>query len=157
MKSYFSENLKAIRKFKKITLEELSEAINVSKSAISDYENDKFSPSIFICRKIADYFKVSLDFLEYSEIMEKNEKEYQILKNSESILKEQQITKEYIEVLEKQKYELATELKLQKQKVEGLQVQFRLQEQLKEGKLMEIMLLNTQIRLLEDKIRMESR
>ncbi len=157
MKSYFSENLKTLRKYKKITLEELSEAVNVSKSAISDYENDKFSPSIFICRKIADYFNVSLDFLEYSEIMEKNEKEYQILKNSESILKEQQITKEYIEVLEKQKYELSTELKLQKQKVEGLQVQFRLQEQLKEGKLMEIMLLNTQIGLLEDKIRMESR
>lgn len=154
MKSYFSENIKTLRKYKKITLEELSEAINVSKSAISDYENDKFSPAIFICRKIADYFKVSLDYLEYSEIMEKNSENEYILKNQESIYKEQYATKEYIEVLEKQKYELATELKLQKQKVEGLQVQFRLQEQLKESKLMEIMLLKTQTGLLEDKMRM---
>jgi transcriptional regulator with XRE-family HTH domain len=154
MKSYFSENLRTLRKYKKITLEELSEAINVSKSAISDYENDKFSPSIFICRKIADYFKVSIDFLEYSEIMEKSLENGLVLKNSDSLSKEQSETKEYIEVLEKQKNELATELKLQKQKVEGLQVQFRLQEQLKESKLSEIELLKTQIGLLEDKIRL---
>jgi transcriptional regulator with XRE-family HTH domain len=154
MKSYFSENLRTLRKYKKITLEELSEAINVSKSAISDYENDKFSPSIFICRKIADYFNVSVDFLEYSEIMENSLENGLILKNSDSLSKEQYETKEYIEVLEKQKNELATELKLQKQKVEGLQVQFRLQEQLKESKLSEIELLKTQIGLLEDKIRL---
>jgi transcriptional regulator with XRE-family HTH domain len=154
MKSYFSENLKTLRKYKKITLEELSEAINVSKSAISDYENDKFSPSIFICRKIADCFNVSVDFLEYSEIMENSLENGLVLKNSDSLSKEQSETKEYIEVLEKQKNELATELKLQKQKVEGLQVQFRLQEQLKESKLSEIELLKTQIGLLEDKIRL---
>jgi transcriptional regulator with XRE-family HTH domain len=152
MKSFFSENLKTLRKYKKITLEELSEAINVSKSAISDYENDKFSPSIFICRKIADYFNVSVDFLEYSEIMEINANGELVLKNLDSLLKHQFEAKEWIEVLGKQKNELATELKLQKQKVEGLQVQFRLQEQLKESKLSEIELLKTQIGLLEDKI-----
>jgi transcriptional regulator with XRE-family HTH domain len=73
IKSYFGENLKNLRKYHKITLEDLADAINVSKSAISDYENEKFSPSLIVCRKIADYFKTSIDILEFSEILEKNE------------------------------------------------------------------------------------
>ena len=73
-KSYFSENLKSLRKYKKMTLEDLAEAVNVSKSAISDYENNKFSPSLAFCRKVAEYFGTSMDNLEFSDILEKNEK-----------------------------------------------------------------------------------
>lgn len=151
-KSYFAENLKNLRKFHKITLEELADAINVSKSAISDYENEKFSPSLTICRKISDYFNTSIDILEFSEILEKNEKNELILKNNESLPKEILETKEYAEVLEKQKNELLLELRLQKQKVESLTLQMRLQEQLKASKLSEIELLRSQIILLQEKI-----
>jgi transcriptional regulator with XRE-family HTH domain len=152
IKSYFGENLKNLRKYHKITLEDLADAINVSKSAISDYENEKFSPSLNICRKIADYFKTSIDILEFSEILEKSELNKPILNNLESLPKQISEAKEYAEVLEKQKNELLLELRLQKQKVESLNLQMRLQEQLKASKLSEIELLKSQITLLQEKI-----
>jgi putative transcriptional regulator len=151
-KSYFAENLKNLRKYNKITLEDLSKALNISKSAISDYENEKFSPSLIICRKIADYFKIGIDNLEYSEILEKTENNKLTLKDATSLPKLVLETKEYAEVLEKQKNELMLELRLQKQKVESQNLQLRLQEQLKASKLSEIELLKNQIILLQEKI-----
>ncbi len=153
-KSLFAENLKSIRKFKKISLEELAEQINISKSAISDYENDKFSPSLNICRKFADFFGVSINDLEYSEILEKNQNnEWQIKQKGHSS-KELFEANERIIVLERYRDDLLLELKLTKQKVESLQIQLRLHDQLKDSKLSEIELLKTQIRLLEDKLKM---
>lgn len=151
-KSYFAENLKNLRKYHKITLEELADAINVSKSAISDYENEKFSPSLMICRKIADYFNTSVDNLEFSEIMEKKVNNELVINITESLPRQISEAKEYAEVLEKQKNELLLELRLQKQKVESLTLQMRLQEQLKASKLSEIELLKSQIILLQEKI-----
>lgn len=153
-KSYFSKNLRNLRKYKKITLEELSEELNVSKSAISDYENNKFSPSLAISRKISEYFGTSIDNLEFSDILEKNENGELVIGSDLSISYKYNSVKEFSEVLEKQKNELMMELRLQKQKVEALQLQMRLQDQLKESKLSEIELLKSQILLLEDKIRL---
>ncbi len=153
-KSYFSENLKSLRKYKKMTLEDLSEALNVSKSAISDYENNKFSPSLAICRKVAEYFGTSIDNLEFSDILEKNQSDELKIVSDISLNQKYNLAKEFSEVLEKQKYELMLELRLHKQKVEGLQLQMRLQDQLKESKFSEIELLKSQILLLEDKIRL---
>lgn len=153
-KSYFSKNLKNLRKYKKITLEELSEALNISKSAISDYENNKFSPSLIVCRKISEYFGTSIENLEFSDILEKNLNGELEIGSDISISHKYNSIKELSEVLEKQKNELMLELRLQKQKVEGLQLQMRLQDQLKESKLSEIELLKSQILLLEDKIRL---
>lgn len=153
-KSFFSENLKSLRKYKKMTLEDLAEALNVSKSAISDYENNKFSPSLAICRKVAEYFGTSIDNLEFSDILEKNENGELKIVSDISLNQKYNLAKEFSEVLEKQKYELMLELRLHKQKVEGLQLQMRLQDQLKESKFSEIELLKSQILLLEDKIRL---
>jgi transcriptional regulator with XRE-family HTH domain len=151
-KSFFSKNLRNLRKFNKITLEALSNELNLSKSAISDYENDKFSPSLIICRKIADYFNTSIENLEYSEILDFSNKDEVKLNETASLSKRIYVANEYIEVLEKQKNELMLELRLSKQKVESLQLQLKLQDQLKESKLSEIELLRSQIMLLEDKI-----
>lgn len=151
-KSYFAENLRNLRKYKKITLEELSSAINVSKSAISDYENEKFSPTIFICRKISDYFNVSMEIMEYSEILDFSEISDLKLKVGDTMPKQLAEALEYNEVLEKQKNELQLEIKLLKQKVESLQLQIKLHDQLKTSKLSEIELLRNKIHLLEDKI-----
>ena len=84
--------------------------------------------------------------------MEKNEKNELIHTNKESHPKQILEAKEYAEVLEKQKNELMLELRLQKQKVESLTLQMRLQEQLKASKLSEIELLKSQIILLQEKI-----
>lgn len=151
-KSYFAENVRNLRKYKKITLEELAEAVNISKSALSDYENEKFSPTLIICRKIADYFKTSVDILEFSEILEKTSSNEISLTSTESLPRQISEIKEYAEVLEKQKNELLLELRIQKQKVESLNLQLRLQEQLKASKLSEIELLKNQIILLQEKI-----
>lgn len=157
IKSYFSENLHNLRKYKKISLEELAEAINVSKSAISDYENGKFSPALSVCRKIADFFNVTIDDLEYSEILEKRDNKTWAIKQKQGSAKELFEANERIEVLERHRDDLSLELKLTKQKVESLQIQLRLHDQLKESKVSEIELLKTQIQLLEEKINLISR
>jgi transcriptional regulator with XRE-family HTH domain len=154
LKSYFAENLRNLRKYKKITLEDLSSAINVSKSAISDYENEKFSPTIFICRKIADFFEVSIENMEYSEILDFSDKNNVKVKTLEALPKQMAEIMEYNEVLEKQKNELQLEQKLLKQKIESLQLQLKLHDQLKTSKLSEIELLRNQIQLLEEKIKL---
>jgi transcriptional regulator with XRE-family HTH domain len=151
-KSFFSTNLRNLRKFKKISLEELAEAINISKSAISDYENDKFSPSLLICRKIADFFETTIDNLEFSEILEKNKAGEFILKQSEGSSKELYDANLQVESFKEKNETLEIEIKLLKQKVDGLQIQLRLHDQLKDSKLSEIDLLKTQIHLLEEKI-----
>lgn len=156
-KSYFAANIRNLRKHKKITLEELSEALNISKSALSDYENEKFSPTLIICRKLADYFNTSIDILEFSEIMENIPGNDFVVTNAESLPRQILEAKEYAEVLEKQKNELMIELRLQKQKVESLNLQTRLQEQLKASKHSEIELLRNQIILLEEKIKLIQR
>lgn len=151
-KSFFSKNLKSIRKSKKISLEVLAEALNVSKSAISDYENDKFSPTLLVSRKIADYFGTTIDNMEYSEILEKNTKGEYVVKTPESLIQTNQESKKEIETLNEKNKNAELQVKLLTQKVEGLQIQLRLYEQLKDSKLSEIELLKTQVRLLEDKI-----
>jgi putative transcriptional regulator len=156
-KSYLSENIRSLRKLKKISLEELAESISVSKSAISDYENDKFSPSLLIVRKMADFFGLSIDQLEYEEILEKDEDGISQIKSKNTGGHALFEAKERIEVLERHRNDLALELKLTKQKIESLLIQLRLQDQLKDSKLSEIELLKTQISLLEDKVRMLTR
>jgi transcriptional regulator with XRE-family HTH domain len=153
-KSFFAENLRNLRKYKKITLEELSIAINVSKSAISDYENEKFSPTILICRKIADFFDVSLEHMEYSEILDFLTNGDIKINTPETISKQLFEALEHNEVLIKQKNELQLEVKLQMQKIESLKLQLKLHDQLKTSKLSEIELLKNQITLLEEKIKL---
>ena len=68
-----AEKIKALRKEKKWTQDELSEAINVHKKQISRYENGKATPGSETLKKIADAFGVSVDYLVYSNVP-KNEK-----------------------------------------------------------------------------------
>jgi transcriptional regulator with XRE-family HTH domain len=57
------ERLKALRKRKKITQEELADILGVRKSSVSLYETNKADPSDPIKIIIAKYFKISLDYL----------------------------------------------------------------------------------------------
>lgn len=58
-----NENLKNLRKEKKISQKELSEILKISQSVICDYENNKVDPTANILIKYADYFNVSIDYL----------------------------------------------------------------------------------------------
>lgn len=58
LKDIFAENLQQLRGLKNISMTELSEAIGVSQSTISDWENGKKMPRSGSIQKIADYFGV---------------------------------------------------------------------------------------------------
>lgn len=57
------KKIKSLRKDNKITQEELARKIGISTSMIGMYETDARKPSYEVLIKIADYFKVSLDYL----------------------------------------------------------------------------------------------
>ena len=57
------QNIKQLRLEKNITQKELASLIGVSQRLISNYENDSATPTVENLIKIADIFKVSLDFL----------------------------------------------------------------------------------------------
>lgn len=57
------ENIKAMRKSLKMTLVQLSEITGLSKSTISDIENNKSNPSSATLKKIADAFDIPLSMI----------------------------------------------------------------------------------------------
>ncbi|WKB77930.1 helix-turn-helix transcriptional regulator [Bacillus sp. FSL K6-0138] len=65
----FGERLKKLREDKDLSIGDLISELNkrydtkVSKSMISRYENGQTDPKMEVVRIIADYFKVSLDYL----------------------------------------------------------------------------------------------
>ncbi len=64
----FSEKLKKLRNDKKMTQNELADAIYVSRSMIAKYESGLISPTKEIAEKLAAYFNVELlDLLESDE------------------------------------------------------------------------------------------
>lgn len=59
----FGKRLKQLREEKGMTGQELGKILNVSKVAISNWENDNRFPDKETLIKIADFFNVSLDYL----------------------------------------------------------------------------------------------
>ncbi|MBD5086669.1 MAG: helix-turn-helix transcriptional regulator [Clostridiales bacterium] len=59
----FAENLKMLRKEKKITQTELANHFGYSHVAILKWENGEREPNFDTLKKLADYFGVSIDYL----------------------------------------------------------------------------------------------
>jgi transcriptional regulator with XRE-family HTH domain len=59
----FGERLKILRNEKDITLEHLAIEICSTKATLSRYENSKRVPNIDFALKIAEYFKVTTDYI----------------------------------------------------------------------------------------------
>ncbi len=55
--------LKIIRKQKNLNQLKVALDLNISREALSHYENGKRSPDIQMLRKLSEYFNVSIDFL----------------------------------------------------------------------------------------------
>ena len=64
--------LKKIRKIKKLNQLKIATDLNISREAISYYENGKRSPDIQMLKKLSEYFNVSIDFLITGEEFHKN-------------------------------------------------------------------------------------
>lgn len=63
MENSFSKNLRLFRKEKKVTLVELAHATGISKSTLSDYENQYSEPSLSIIISLSKYFNKSFEEL----------------------------------------------------------------------------------------------
>lgn len=55
--------LKLLRTEKGLSQEEISSVLNITRQAYSSWERGEFEPSLEMINKIADYFKVTVDFL----------------------------------------------------------------------------------------------
>lgn len=58
-----SENLLTLRKMKKLSQEQVAEAVGVSRQAYTRWERGETSPDINSCVALADFYAVSLDEL----------------------------------------------------------------------------------------------
>ncbi len=63
MRILIGENIKRLRKEKKITQETLADYFNVSTAAVSKWENNETYPDITLLFPLANFFKVSIDEL----------------------------------------------------------------------------------------------
>ena len=61
--SILAERLKHEREKAGLTQKQVSEQINVTRAAYTQYETDKCSPSLDILIKLADLYKCSIDYL----------------------------------------------------------------------------------------------
>ncbi len=55
--------LKIIRKQKKLNQLKVAMDLNISREALSHYENGKRNPDLQMLRRLSEYFNVSIDFL----------------------------------------------------------------------------------------------
>ena len=139
---YFQNNLKYLRKSKKLTLFELGDSVNISKSAISDYETGKSSPGFEVVKKLSIFFDISIDDLYNSDIPEIYDKG--ILKKSKKYNRNDPVFYE----IENDKY--VFNLNLLNQKLESTKLQLQLIKQLLESREAENKTLRINIKLLEE-------
>jgi len=66
------KGLKEIRKKRKLSQLKVAMDLNISREALSHYENNKRQPSIDLLRKMSAYFNVSIDYLINGEEFKKN-------------------------------------------------------------------------------------
>ena len=57
------KGLKMIRKERNLNQLKVAMDLNISREALSHYENGKREPSIDMLNKLSEYFNVSIDFL----------------------------------------------------------------------------------------------
>jgi len=57
------KNLKSLREAAGISQRNLAEAIGVSQQSINKYENHNIEPDIETLKRLADYFRTSIDYL----------------------------------------------------------------------------------------------
>ncbi len=79
-----SKRLRELRKEKGLTMKELGEMLGVSEATISLYESGKRTPNDELKKKLADFFKVSVDYLlglsNYKNIFDKFDAIYDVEK-----------------------------------------------------------------------------
>lgn len=62
-KAIIKDRLKYVRKLNNVSQSEVANAVGITKSAYSNYEQGTREPSLFILVKLCNYFSVSADYL----------------------------------------------------------------------------------------------
>jgi transcriptional regulator with XRE-family HTH domain len=57
------EKLRSLRKERKLTQQEMSKLLDIKQGTYAGYESNKHLPDLYTLIKIADIFKVSLDYI----------------------------------------------------------------------------------------------
>lgn len=77
------ENIRKLRKCKKISQQELAEKLNVHQTAVSQWESGRTTPDIEVAYKLAEFFNVSVDvILDKADILN-NTKKQKLIKDDE--------------------------------------------------------------------------
>ena len=82
--------LKTLRKGRKLTQQELSEKVGLSRCTISNYETSRRSPHIPELRRLAEFFGVSLEFFG----VETQDESFELLSRAKSVLCNKEISLE---------------------------------------------------------------
>ena len=146
---YFGNNIKFLRKRKKLTLVEMSALTGISKSALSDYENNKSTPGLEILRVFSSFFEVSIDDILKSDMT--GPKSHNPDNKTD---KEVDHTDQMYENLDQEKYQF--HLKLLHQRLESATLRFQMLQQLLQSKESENKTLRINIKLLEEKAGLRS-
>jgi transcriptional regulator with XRE-family HTH domain len=146
---YFGYNIKFLRKRKKLTLVEMSALTGISKSALSDYENNKSTPGLEILRVFSSFFEVSIDDILKSDMTGPKSQN-----PGNKTDKEVDHTDQIYENLDQEKYQF--HLKLLHQRLESATLRFQMLQQLLQSKESENKTLRINIKLLEEKAGLRS-
>lgn len=63
MSRTIGRTIQLLRKERRLTQEQLSKHLGVTRSAVTMYENDKKIPSVFVQEQICDYFNIDMNYL----------------------------------------------------------------------------------------------
>lgn len=59
----FSQRIRSLREERDLGLRELASILGIGSSTLSQYENCQRTPGIDVCKKFAEYFHVTCDYL----------------------------------------------------------------------------------------------
>lgn len=95
---FIGEKLKTLRKGRKLTQQELSEKLEISRATISNYECGRRSPHLSDLKRFAEFYGVSLEFFGVSTADEG----FELLSRAKSVFLNEDIPREEREDLYKQ-------------------------------------------------------
>ena len=105
--SIMGNKLKTLRKGRKLTQQELSEKLGLSRATISNYEVGRRSPHLSELRRFADFYGVGLDYFGVSTADEG----FELLSRAKSVFFNEDIPKEERERLYKEIMQIYLQMK----------------------------------------------
>ena len=82
--------LKTLRKGRKLTQQELSEKVGLSRCTVSNYECGRRSPHIHELRRLAEFYGVSLEFFG----VQTQDESFELLSRAKAVFTNETISKE---------------------------------------------------------------